>query len=190
MSKKKGAYQKQKKRQDQYKDILFIIGILLIALILAGYIISNAVTVRQIRENSLEEYIGSYSLELKRTYGKNVHYYYLITLDNGDVLSISKSALENGHILEEKRQLTFRYSKNVRRGLFSNDYTVLSMDTVDGDVTLVGLETTHKNAVRNIWFFSIFLAVWLLVFGGLLLMYYLAAKEDKRQSKHNNKHVK
>lgn len=190
MSRKTGAYQKRKVRRDRFQDILFFITILLIAFILVGYIVSNVVTVRRIRQNSLEEYIGSYTVEMKRTYGKNSHYYYRITLDNGDVLAVSTSALENGHILEEKQVLAFRYAKEVRRALFSADYTVLSMHTADGEVTLVNVETTHQNAVRAIWVFSILLAVWLLLFGGLFFLYYLALHDDKRHTKRIMKHPK
>ena len=181
MTRKKGVYQKQKLRRDRFSDVLAILSIALMALILLGYVISNAIAVRQIRNNTLEVYNGHYTFEIKRTYGKNSHHYYRIALDNGDVLTISINALENGHILEKNQVLTFRYSKAVRRALFTNEYTILAADSAESGVTLVDLNTTHKNCVRSIWLFSVLLAVWLLVFCGLLLLYYLAVNDNKRR---------
>ena len=180
MARKRGEYQKRKERQDRFKTGLAILSILLITFALVWLIANEGIAIRHIRQNALEKYTGSYSYELKRTYGKHTHYYYLFNLDNGDVLSIPKSKIENEEILEERYPLTFQYTKGFRKNMFSPVYVALSIETADGQLTIVTLESSYNGCVRSIWIMAIFLFVWLLLFGGLFIMYFYVVHKDKR----------
>jgi hypothetical protein len=179
MGRKRRAYQKRKEQKEMLKDIFGVVVIFVVGFILVWSIVNNAVAVRNIRQNTLEEYTGSYSLELERSYGKHPNYYYRITLDNGDILSIRKSLCENPQILEKRQIMTFRYAENVRSGLFSPCYTALSIETADSNAILIDLETSHRISVRSIWAVSVLLVIWVFLFGGLFLIAFYADIRDK-----------
>ena len=180
MARKRGEYQKRKERQDRLNSVLGIFFILLITFYFLWLIVNNGVAIRHIRQNSLDKYTGSYSYELKRTYGKHTSYYYLFTLDNGDVLSIPKSKFENEKILAERQPLTFQYTKDFRRTMFSPAYVALLIETADGQLTIVSLDSSYSGCVRSIWMGATILLVWLLLFGGLFFMYFSVVYKDKR----------
>lgn len=183
MAGKKGQYQKKKVRQEQVRNVFSTITLLFLGFILVWSIVNNSIAIRQIRRNTLKEYTGTYSYELKRTYGKHRHYYYLITLDNGDVVSVPKSRLENTQIFDENPSLTFQYSDQVRRVLFSSAYSVLSMESVDSHMTLVDIETTLRGCVSSIWIYAILLFFWASLPIGWLILYYFAEIYRKRANK-------
>lgn len=170
MARKRGEYQKRKKHQELVKDVFSILTVVFVALVLILLIINDSIAIKQIQRGTLKEYTGAYSSELKRTYGKNRHWYYHITLDNGDSLYLPKSQCENPKLIEEQQAITFHYSKNVRGRLFCSAYRVLSAETVDEDVALLDLNTTTSACVRRIWLMSILLAIWCIIFGGLFLL--------------------
>ncbi len=183
MARKRGEYQKRQERQDRIKNVLAIVFILFVGFIFAWMIANDSNAIRHIRQNSLDEYTGSYSYELKRTYGKHTQYYYLFTLDNGDVISIPKSKFENEKILEDLQPLTFQYTKDFRRTLFSPVYVALSIETAESQLTLVSLESSYSGCVHSIWMGAIILFIWLFLFGGLFVLYWFSVCSDKRARK-------
>ena len=179
MARKRGEYQKRKERQERFKDVYGILCIVLLIFVLGWLIINNAIVVHQIRNYNLKEYTGSYSYEQRRTYGKHHRHYYLIRLDNGDVLTVSKEMCDNQQILEESQSLTFQYTDKARTKLFFSAYSALSITSTDGEVSIVDLDTSHQGCVRSIWIFSILLFIFVLLFGGLWITYLYVVKKHK-----------
>ncbi len=180
MSRKRKEFQRRQERKEKIQEFFGIVGILFLFFMFVWFIVNDVITMQQIRQNSLEEYTGSYSYEIRRTYGKNHHYYYLFSLDNGDDLLLAKGRLDNDQILNENPILTFQYTKASRERLFSDVYPTLSIETSDGNVTLIHLEDSHSFCVRRVWICSIILSVMLLLFVGLLFVYYFSVIRVKR----------
>ena len=171
MGRKRGNYQKKQVRYKKAKDIFAIFSILFVCFALAKMIVDNAIILNNIRQNTLETYTGAYSCELKRTYGRHRHHYYLISLENGDTLSIPRSSCENQQLLEEQQPLTFRYTVDVRSKWFLDVYAALSITTPDEEISLVDLNESQHSREASVWIISIILFVWIGLFGGLFFAY-------------------
>lgn len=183
MSRRRKEDRKRKERKEKLQDIFGIFAFLLFCFMLVWYIVNDSLAIKQIRQNTLDEYSGSYSYEITRTYGKYTHYYYLFSLNNGDQLLLPKSRLENDQILKENPILTFQYTKASRERLFSDVYPALPIETSDGNVTLIHLEDSHNVCVRRVWMCSILFSVMFLLFGGLLFAYYYTVIREKQMVK-------
>lgn len=183
MSRKRREERKRKERKEKIQDIFGIVGVLFLFFIFVWFIVNDAIAIKQIRQNSLVKYTGSYSYEIKRTLGKSHHYYYLFHLDNGDDLLLAKARLEDDQILKDNPILTFHYTKASRARLFSAVYPALSIETSDGNVTLIHLEGSYSANVRSVWIFSILLSVMFLLFGGLFFAYFYTVLREKQMEK-------
>lgn len=181
MARKRGRYQRRKELLERISDIFAALGIVCVSLVFVWVIVNNVIAVQNIRNLNLEVYTGSYSCELKRTYGKHRNYYYLIELDNGDTLSVSKSKCDNQQTLEECQILTFQYADDVYSRLFSSSYSALSIQSEDCKITILDLDASRRACVRSIWVLSILLFVWVSLFGSLCLAYYFAVIQDKHR---------
>ena len=184
MGRKRGKYQKKHGLHEKAKDIFAIFGILFVGFALAKMIVDNAIILNNIRQNTLESYTGSYSCELKRTYGRHRHHYYLISLENGDTLSIPKSSCENQQLLEKQRPLTFRYTVDVRSKWFADVHAALSITTPDEKISLVDLNESQQSREHSVWIISIILFVWIGLFGGLLFAFNYVMHRDRWLRKH------
>jgi hypothetical protein len=179
MGRERGKYQKKHGLYEKANDIFAIFGILFVGFALAKMIVDNAIILNNIRQNTLESYTGSYSCELKRTYGRHRHHYYLISLENGDTLSIPRSSCENQQLLEEQQPLTFRYTVDVRSKWFSDVHAALSITTPDEKISLVDLNESQHSREHSVWIISIILFVWIGLFGGLLFAFNYVMHRDR-----------
>ena len=81
MGRKRGKYQKNHGQYEKLKNFFALFAIVFVGFLLIKIIIDKVEIIHNIRQDTLETYTGSYSCELKRTYGRHRHHYYLISLD-------------------------------------------------------------------------------------------------------------
>ena len=118
--------------------MLFMI---MIPIILVYGIVESSYTIRQINDNTLTEFTGSYSYQIKRTrFSKHRKTYYVFTLDNGDVVSIRRKYLQNTDLLDTYHELTIKYYRIMAIDGFSDSFSAVSITTPDGTVEILNID--------------------------------------------------
>lgn len=183
VARKRGEYQRQKEREDKINTFLGIFGLLFLILALTYGIVSNSIKLHRINHNTLQEYTGSYSYQIRKSYGKHQKTFYVFTLENGDVVTIRQSFCENQEVIASGRDLTIEYVPV----LFYDGYTAVSIATSDGETDILGIEKTYRQCISGIWVFSILLFLFLGLSGFLLVIAYYTGDWKRKIKKRLNK---
>lgn len=170
MSKRHREYKRRRERQDKMKDIFACAMLVVIVLFLCYGILERAVIVHQINQGSLQEYTGSYEYTISRQ-GRSSKSRYIFTLENGTVLTISKSACENEGLIGKSDELTFLYS-DIQSNPILGRHTAQSIATPDGNTIIRDIDTSKRSNISAIWILSILLTIYLPFFGSVYLFCY------------------
>lgn len=176
--KKRGAYQKAKERSNKLRDLLAGFLAVLVTLIFIWGITEAAITVYNIDHNTYRSYSGEHTYKLVTKYGKYRSTTYRFTLDNGDKLVADYTRVADKEKLENLDILCFHYSTFPR--LLSGHYRVIAISSADGSTDFVNLQETRAICVDQIWGLSIILAVWLMLWGAVIVIAFLLRRKRKK----------
>lgn len=179
MARKRGEYQRRKERENKCATIFAVFMWVLLAFTLTWLIVECAVTINQINENSLNEYTGPYTYEVRRG-SRNGSGYYLFTLDNGDILTIEKYSCENPEILDECETLAFKYSDIPELNLFRKSYTAVAIETIGGEKEVRNIEKSYRECVAVVCLCSLLLVFWFFLLGFFVRLAYFTGDWKKR----------
>lgn len=176
--KKRGAYQKAKERSNKLRDLLAGFLAVLVTLIFVWGITEAAVTVSNIDNDTCRSYSGEYSYRLVTKYGKYRSTTYRFTLGNGDELVADYARVTDKEGMERLDTLRFQYSSFPR--LLSGHYRVIAISSTDGSTDFVSLQETRATCVSQIWGLSVILAVWLMLWGAVIVIAFLLRRKRKK----------
>lgn len=182
MPRKYGEYQKRKERKTKITNVLCILILIVVTSIILYGIVQNAVNIRDVDYNSLNQYTGTYVYELKARIGKGPSHY-RFTLDNGDVVLTIASQVQNDQLLDDQDKLTVQYTTMYTNPLH-RQYSAVSIASADGAVEFLDLETSRRESVSMIWILSFLL---MLIILSVAVLVIIVRCTGKYKVYHNNR---